>query len=115
MDKPEAYPTKGNEERTPDTGTAGLRPAGKLICAPICLQWFMRANWRRFGGTFLFNPAAPEIPLKHAPPLVMKSWWRAWWHRSASGERRERLSAFAVACMGRGRPDPWRERSFRCP
>jgi hypothetical protein len=48
-----------------------MRPqagAGKLICAPICLQWFMRANWRRFGGTFLFNPAAPEIPLKHAPP-----------------------------------------------
>src|ERR1017187_6482549 len=39
----------------------------RLICAPICLQWFMRANWRRFGVTFLFNPAAPEIPLKHAP------------------------------------------------
>src|ERR1039458_8013722 len=44
----------------PDVGVSSA-----FICAPICLQWFTRANWRRFGGTFLFNPAAPEIRLKH--------------------------------------------------
>jgi hypothetical protein len=60
-----------------------MRPqagAGKLICAPICLQWFMRANWRRFGGTFLFNPAAPEIPLICAP-ICLQWFMRANWRR----------------------------------
>src|ERR1035441_3272406 len=61
-DRAEACPTNASIAAL---GWTGRRP-GALICAPICLQWFMRANWRRFGGTFLFNPAAPEIPLKHA-------------------------------------------------
>src|ERR1035438_5739779 len=61
------YGTVGDVRAAPRISE--LRSDGKLICAPICLQWFTRANWRRFGGTFLFNPAAPEIRLKHAPPM----------------------------------------------
>src|ERR1035438_10109851 len=60
-----------------------MRPqagAGKLICAPICLQWFTRANWRRFGGTFLFNPAAPEIRLICAP-ICLQWFTRANWRQ----------------------------------
>jgi hypothetical protein len=40
----------------PLAGAGELRSPGKLICAPICLQWFTRANWRRFGGTFHLCP-----------------------------------------------------------
>jgi hypothetical protein len=38
-------------------------------------------------GTFLFNPAAPEIPLKHAPPMRRKRLpVRARYHGAVQGE-----------------------------
>src|ERR1035438_8844497 len=72
------YGTVGDVRAAPRISE--LRSDGKLICAPICLQWFTRANWRRFGGTFLFNPAAPEIRLISAP-ICLQWFTRTNWRR----------------------------------